>query len=790
MKNRFFKMSLALGALMFSCLIGTKGNTVTVEAERKHSWSSFTEVPSDWTLYKRSPQGNGSLISVENKELVIENTSTTVAGAQYYGSLYQLDTEAYTDFTFKMEFAIKSRQDTGRFVGLIWHTNTVQVNGSDYLNGFYMNYRVSGQTAPSTICANGLFKDDASVSGSKLEYNEYHTLKVTMEGDTICHYIDNVPLTSYDANTKYTSDYLGEDYPRSGGFGILVNRCAIKIKRVSITDKVESSSNVVDSNDHLMALFNNYNGSMSLNAPSTWATNSYEITGVDSTSSVGVKASAGRYKFGDDFLDFGQYDETAGYPVAKEMSLNNYKDKDEELYKVYEDVHESLTFMSNGEAKEYPYITALITNDYITDIKDIAVYWGNKSALIYGNTYLHIIYQIEGESNWKILNSDDGSSSYYTRTAYGGVGGIYQNEEGKDALLDYSWNNFAIFAGDKFGDTEANANGDFATNLKGKTAKIGIIMGSAYFGSNNLINLSALMVNRVNSIKALVDGVESELIDSNNEKSFGILSQMCGYKMLQSQANELDREEYYERLDEIYGESLESQNFPKPTTTVRLVEDEIAFEYDHQPHSPKFHFVYDDITNETVDVEWKFDYYQCDSLGINNSKDDPTEIAWYAYNFTITDTYFSLAEGQNSRIIFHIDDSVNAFLRDWNAMRENSENGICDFINSGIDMSNTELAKLINRYDAFEEGTDKDSIRNATDIGSGGGEVDDVTIGETIEWARIAMESMNKNAKNNNAELRNYVLSVDDSTTLIVLFTILGLFAVSAYYFLEKRKNA
>ena len=244
-----FKICTALFGLMLSIFVGTKHQeTTTVKADSKtYIIDSFNKVPDDWTLYSRSDASN-TVSQVVNNELIVTHVTDGNPWNKYYGAVYQFETENYEDFTFQMEFKMNSYQDESRFVGMLWHINEV----NDYLNALYMNYRVKGENASSVIHADGKFTDDPSMAADKapvaLSDGNYHKLKIIMIGDDIYEYIDNNLLRHYSAQTKYTDELLTSSFPKDGRFGILVNKCSIKIKSINITDVPEDPSEIVPDN--------------------------------------------------------------------------------------------------------------------------------------------------------------------------------------------------------------------------------------------------------------------------------------------------------------------------------------------------------------------------------------------------------------------------------------------------------------------------------------------------------------------------------------------------------------
>ncbi len=213
-------------------------NTKVLAENPNYTINSFSEVPSDWSLYNLSDIEHTET-KVENNELIITHTNDVdSAYNKYYGSVYLLNTDTYSDFTFEMEFSIQSYQNNSRYIGILWHTNVID----DYLNSLFMNYRINGQTAPSTIYGKGSFKDEVvKTMPVNLSDNAYHSLKITMKGENVSHYIDNSLIVSYNTSGRYSSDLLTESFPRNGKFGILVNKCAMRIRSINISDKVDET---------------------------------------------------------------------------------------------------------------------------------------------------------------------------------------------------------------------------------------------------------------------------------------------------------------------------------------------------------------------------------------------------------------------------------------------------------------------------------------------------------------------------------------------------------------------
>ncbi|MCH5180135.1 MAG: hypothetical protein J1F32_02835 [Erysipelotrichales bacterium] len=120
---------------------------------------------------------------------------------------------------------------------------------------------------------------------------------------------------------------------------------------------------------------------------------------------------------------------------------------------------------------------------------------------------------------------------------------------------------------------------------------------------------------------------------------------------------------------------------------------------------------------------------------------------------------------------------VEQFINDWKEMRASGTKGICDYDLNGENA----LTDLLKRFEDFGE-EDKGLIREAIDV-------DDVTIGQTMDYINTVLKAESVASEAGN--LGSFIFSASDNTTsLVALFAILGLVAVSAYYFIEKRKLA
>ena len=129
-------------------------------------------------------------------------------------------------------------------------------------------------------------------------------------------------------------------------------------------------------------------------------------------------------------------------------------------------------------------------------------------------------------------------------------------------------------------------------------------------------------------------------------------------------------------------------------------------------------------------------------------------------------------------VVVYEKDSVSLFKNDWQALRAAAGNeGICHYLSSA---NRAELDAMLERYKAFSD-ADKAIIDAAKD--------GDTTIGNTIAYVTNVIagtQPTDKDYTNSGVIITsNYSI---DSTSLIALFALLGIGAISAYYFIEKKK--
>lgn len=199
-------------------------------AQGTYQVSSFTSLPSTWSVRTGCDEGNGS-VSFSNGEMVIRHNSNSDPGnGKYFGLVYNIDIEHnYTDFTFEMNFKMNSAQDANRWIGVVYHTKDV----GGVMTGYGMNYRQNGDSAFTAINSSKSFSDGSRVNKSvPLSDGNYHTIKIAMTGNKSTHYIDNKQIVNWDIEER--KSHLGGNI-NSGGFALIVNRSSINVKSIKIT---------------------------------------------------------------------------------------------------------------------------------------------------------------------------------------------------------------------------------------------------------------------------------------------------------------------------------------------------------------------------------------------------------------------------------------------------------------------------------------------------------------------------------------------------------------------------
>ncbi len=214
-----------------------------VEAPQAVSYNAdFSNgLPSDWTLYDKSDitGSTGEYGATKTSEGVAISARTQDAGInKYYGSVYEIGNyTSVRDFTLEMRFKVEknSYPNDRRWIGIMYHTKKT---ASGNIQSFLMNYRVSGESAQSTVAYKNntiSFHDTFATTGNPvLSDDGWHTMTITVKDGTACHYMDNRLVMGYVLRPQAES-YMDRDPNTAGGFALVVNQMKVEIAYLTIS---------------------------------------------------------------------------------------------------------------------------------------------------------------------------------------------------------------------------------------------------------------------------------------------------------------------------------------------------------------------------------------------------------------------------------------------------------------------------------------------------------------------------------------------------------------------------
>lgn len=236
-------------ALILNCAtLNIKSCTISssVEPDAPEEPGIFGDtLPENWELYQESDVSH-TTAAFENGNLVITHENAAITNQLYYGSVYLIDTDAaYSDFTFEITAKMTEPFDSGRWFGIMYHTQKVGNN----LIGYLMNYRYNGETASSVVDASRGFSDDEKDRGNALSDGLYHTMKIEMTGTTAKHYMDGVLIKEWEVTTKDAN--VGSTL-KAGGFALIVNRSTLSVKNYSVSG---TPAKLAETNDTLVETY-------------------------------------------------------------------------------------------------------------------------------------------------------------------------------------------------------------------------------------------------------------------------------------------------------------------------------------------------------------------------------------------------------------------------------------------------------------------------------------------------------------------------------------------------------
>ena len=157
------------------------------------------------------------------------------------------------------------------------------------------------------------------------------------------------------------------------------------------------------------------------------------------------------------------------------------------------------------------YVTAVISDDFISDITDINFYFSGAEA-----GFVTVLYQEEIDGDWAIGRIDNGE-----KTNFAGLNG---NKDGSG--IENSWNQHA--------NVMTVLNDENYSNIKGKTIRLAFTFEAYSPGSNNLY-LRGIKINTLNSAKnylnklANEEGICEKL--TNNSQSYKTTLELINYKI-------------------------------------------------------------------------------------------------------------------------------------------------------------------------------------------------------------------------------------------------------------------
>ena len=122
------------------------------------------------------------------------------------------------------------------------------------------------------------------------------------------------------------------------------------------------------------------------------------------------------------------------------------------------------------------------------------------------------------------------------------------------------------------------------------------------------------------------------------------------------------------------------------------------------------------------------------------------------------------------------------FINEWKQLRAlGGENGICAILVKDSEAQTT-FNNLMEKYESLSD-NDKNIVNNTLDVG-------EVTIGTTINYIKNVLDGSIKTEGEYDINSGVVITSYNnyDKSSLIALFTILGILTISGYYIIEKKK--
>lgn len=120
--------------------------------------------------------------------------------------------------------------------------------------------------------------------------------------------------------------------------------------------------------------------------------------------------------------------------------------------------------------------------------------------------------------------------------------------------------------------------------------------------------------------------------------------------------------------------------------------------------------------------------------------------------------------------------SVDTFINEWRNLRVNGS--ICEMLE---DQNVAKLEEMFNKFEAFNA-SEKETIRATIDV-------DDVTIGQTMDYLKAMLNIKSSNNDNVNQSIVN-ITKQDLGTTSVILISLLGFIPFIGYFLIFKKKKS
>ena len=175
----------------------------------------------------------------------------------------------------------------------------------------------------------------------------------------------------------------------------------------------------------------------------------------------------------------------ATQPTAYSHSIHSWGEDKKEWY----DISNASTLR-----KENALMYGVYSHDYFENIQDLQFYV-KKDTQFNQRVSFMVLYNIKGESEWKLLKNDEDTIAYSSQSET--IPGFREDEA--------TWNDYAYVVG-----SDETLTTDFSTNLKGKTARIAFMVASASY-AYTYVYLKGVKINSTQAATAYLDTMANDL---------------------------------------------------------------------------------------------------------------------------------------------------------------------------------------------------------------------------------------------------------------------------------------